>query len=97
MKKHIRLTAHLYLGSSHTDLRELQKGRKLLNLLLPHMGDPIKIDAGGMTHEKKDNKYGEIRFYLQSRGTPIGPLDMLIAAQRLPNLEIENWAEENEQ
>ena len=26
------------------------------------------------------SEYGEIRAYLQSRGTPIGPLDMLIAA-----------------
>lgn len=25
-------------------------------------------------------EYGEIRSYLQDRGTPIGPLDMLIAA-----------------
>ena len=54
--------------------------------------------------------YGEIRAYLQSRGTPIGPLDMLIAGhakaenmilvtnnvrefERVPGLEIENWAE----
>lgn len=26
------------------------------------------------------SEYGEIRSYLQDRGTPIGPLDMLIAA-----------------
>ena len=26
------------------------------------------------------SEYGEIREHLQSRGTPIGPLDMLIAA-----------------
>ena len=31
----------------------------------------------GMKHS---SEYGEIRAYLQSRGTPIGPLDMLIAA-----------------
>lgn len=54
--------------------------------------------------------YGEIRAYLQSKGTPIGPLDMLIAGhakaedlilvtnnvrefERVPALEIENWAE----
>ena len=47
---------------------------------------------------------------MQSRGTPIGPLDMLIAAharaeemilvtnnvrefERVPDLELENWAE----
>ena len=54
--------------------------------------------------------YGEIRADLQSKGTPIGPLDMLIAGhakaeelilvtnnvrefERVPGLEIENWAE----
>ena len=58
--------------------------------------------------------FGEIRSYLQNKGRPIGPLDMLIAAharvenmilvtnnvrefERVPNLEIENWAEDNEQ
>ena len=58
-------------------------------------------------------KYGETRSYLQRRGTPIGLLDMLIAAHAraenmilvtnnvrefdcVPNLEIENWAEDNE-
>lgn len=56
------------------------------------------------------SEYGEIRTYLQSRGTSIGPLDMLIAAharaenmilvtnnvrefERVPELELENWAE----
>lgn len=56
------------------------------------------------------SEYGEIRAYLQNQGTPIGPLDMLIAGhakaenlilvtnnvrefERVPNLEIENWAE----
>ncbi len=54
--------------------------------------------------------YGEIRADLQRKGTPIGPLDMLIAGhakaeelilvtnnvrefERVPGLEIENWAE----
>jgi tRNA(fMet)-specific endonuclease VapC len=54
--------------------------------------------------------YGEIRADLQSKGMPIGPLDMLIAGhakaeelvlvtnnvrefERVPGLEIENWAE----
>lgn len=53
---------------------------------------------------------GEIRAYLQSKGTPIGPMDMPIAGharaenlvlvtnnvrefERVPDLEIENWAE----
>lgn len=56
------------------------------------------------------SEYGEIKAYLQSKGTPIGPLDMLIAGharaedvilvtnnvrefERVPDLEIENWAE----
>ena len=53
---------------------------------------------------------GEIRTSLQKKGTPIGPMDMLIAAharseglilvtnnirefERVPDLELENWAE----
>lgn len=56
------------------------------------------------------SEYGAIRTHLQSKGTPIGPLDMLIAAharaedmvlvtnnvrefERVPKLEVENWAE----
>lgn len=56
------------------------------------------------------SEYGEIKAYLQSKGTPIGPMDMLIAGharaedvilvtnnvrefERVPELEIENWAE----
>ena len=56
------------------------------------------------------SEYGEIKAYLQSKGMPIGPLDMLIAGharaedvilvtnnvrefERVPDLEIENWAE----
>lgn len=56
------------------------------------------------------SEYGAIRAYLQSKGTPIGPLDMLIAGharaenlvlvtnnvkefERVPDLEIENWAD----
>ena len=56
------------------------------------------------------SEYGEIRAFLQSKGTPIGSLDMLIAGHakaedlilvtnnvrefdRVPDLEIENWAE----
>jgi len=29
------------------------------------------------------NVYGDIRFQLEKKGTPIGPLDMLIAAQAI--------------
>lgn len=53
--------------------------------------------------------YGDLRAYLEKQGTPIGSLDMLIAAHalsltstlvtnnekefnRVPNLNIENWA-----
>lgn len=56
------------------------------------------------------SEYGEIRAYLQTQGTPIGPLDMLITSharaegmilvtnnvrefERVPELELENWAE----
>lgn len=55
-------------------------------------------------------EYGKIRAYLQKQGTPIGTMDMLIAAharaegivlvtnnvrefERVPELNIENWAE----
>lgn len=58
-------------------------------------------------------EYGKLCAYLQKRGTPIGTMDMLIAAhalsqnftlvtnnvrefERVPNLKIENWSEENE-
>ena len=58
-------------------------------------------------------EYGKICAYLQKRGTPIGTMDMLIAAhalsqdltlvtnnvrefERVPNLKVENWSEENE-
>ena len=68
-------------------LAELEYGMK-------HSSDPVKNEQA----------------YLQSQGTPIGPLDMLIAAharaegmilvtnnvrefERVPDLEIENWAE----
>ncbi|MCH5201422.1 MAG: type II toxin-antitoxin system VapC family toxin [Oscillospiraceae bacterium] len=56
-------------------------------------------------------EYGKICAYLQKKGTPIGTMDMLIAAhaksenavivtnnvkefERVPDLKIENWAEE---
>jgi len=56
--------------------------------------------------------YGRIRADLERKGTPIGPMDQLIAAhamaegcvlvtnntrefERIPGLELENWAEEN--
>lgn len=55
-------------------------------------------------------EYGKICAYLQKKGTPVGTMDMLIAAhakaenlilvtnntrefERIPDLQIENWAE----
>lgn len=74
----------------------------LLRFLVPFSVMPFGSAAA--------SEYGEIRAYLQSKGTPIGPLDMLIAGhaksenlilvtnnvrefERVPGLEIENWAE----
>lgn len=76
--------------------------RALLRFLVPFSVLPFGSAAA--------SEYGEIRAYLQNRGTPIGPLDMLIAGhtraekltlvtnnvrefERIPNLEIENWAD----
>lgn len=76
--------------------------RALLRFLLPLSILPFGSAAA--------SAYGEIRAYLQKQGTPIGPLDMLIAGhsraedlilvtnnvrgfERIPGLEIENWAE----
>lgn len=47
--------------------------RRLLQYFLEHIA-VLDFDAGAARH------YGEIRAYLESRGTPIGPLDQLIAA-----------------
>lgn len=65
-------------------LAELEYGMK-------HSLNPIKNEQallrfpGSLEHSSLwsgsgFSKYGEIRAYLQSGGTPIGPLDMLIAA-----------------
>lgn len=48
-----------------------KNGVALLRFLLPMSVLPFEADAA--------SEYGEIRAYLQSKGTPIGPLDMLIA------------------
>lgn len=80
----------------------IRNERALLRFLAPLSVLPFEAAAA--------SEYGEIRAYLQSQGTPIGPLDMLIAGhakaehlilatnsvrefERVPNLEIENWAE----
>lgn len=81
----------------------IRNERALLRFLAPLSVLPFGAAAA--------SEYGEIRAYLQSQGTPIRPLDMLIAGhakaehlilatnnvrefERVPNLEIENWAEE---
>ena len=48
-----------------------KNGVALLRFLLPMSVLPFGPDAA--------SEYGEIRAYLQNKGTPIGPLDMLIA------------------
>lgn len=101
------------IGISSITLAELEYGMKrssdpvrneqaLLRFLAPLSVLPFGAAAA--------SEYGEIRAYLQSKGTPIGPLDMLIAGhakaenmilvtnnvrefERVPDLEIENWAE----
>ena len=94
-------------------------GRRTLHFL-HHSSDPVKNEQALLRFlaplsilpfgAGAASEYGEIRAYLQSRGTPIGPLDMLIAAharaegmilvtnnirefERVPDLELENWAE----
>lgn len=98
---------------SSITLAELEYGVK-------HSSDPVKNEQALLCFlaplsifpfgAAAASEYGEIRAYLQSRGIPIGPLDMLIAGhakaenmilvtnnvrefERVPNLEIENWAE----
>ena len=97
--------AELEYGMKHSSA-PVKNEQALLRFLAP-----ISILPFGATAAVE---YGEIRSYLQSRGTPIGPLDMLIAAharaenmilvtnnvrefERVPNLEIENWADDHEQ
>lgn len=98
---------------SSITLAELEYGMK-------HSSDPVKNEQALLRFlaplsilpfgAAAATAYGEIRAYLQNRGTPIGPLDMLIAGharaerltlvtnnirefQRVPGLELENWAE----
>ena len=62
---------------SSITLAELEYGMK-------HSSNPIKNEQALLRFlpfgAAAASKYGEIRAYLQSGGTPIGPLDMLIAA-----------------
>lgn len=93
--------ADLEYGMKHSS-DPVKNEQSLLRFLAPLSILPFGAAAA--------SEYGEIRAYLQDRGTPIGPLDMLIAAharaegmtlvtnnlrefERVPELEIENWAE----
>jgi tRNA(fMet)-specific endonuclease VapC len=63
--------AELEYGMQHSS-DPAKNEQALLRFLLPMTVLPFDTDAA--------SRYGEIRAYLQSKGTPIGPLDMLIAA-----------------
>ena len=93
--------AELEYGMKHSS-NPVQNERALLRFLVPLSVLPFGAGAA--------SEYGAIRTFLQNNGTPIGPLDMLIAAhakseglvmvtnnvrefERVPGLEIENWAE----
>ena len=68
---------------SSITLAELEYGMK-------HSSDPVKNEQALLRclaplsvlpfGAAAASEYGEVRAYLQGRGTPIGPLDMLIAA-----------------
>lgn len=63
--------AELEYGMKHSSA-PVKNEQALLRFLAPLSVLPFGAAAA--------SEYGEIRAYLQSRGTPIGPLDMLIAA-----------------
>ena len=62
--------AELEYGMKHSS-NPAKNERALLCFLAPFSILPFESSAA--------SEYGEIRAYLQNRGTPIGPLDMLIA------------------
>ena len=93
--------AELEYGMQHSS-DPVKNEQALIRFLAPLSILPFGVAAA--------SEYGAIRAYLQRQGTPIGPLDMLIAGharaenlvlvtnnvrefERVPNLEIENWAE----
>ncbi|MCD7845268.1 MAG: type II toxin-antitoxin system VapC family toxin [Oscillospiraceae bacterium] len=63
--------AELEYGMKHS-ASPARNEQALIRFLIPFSILPFDRDAA--------SEYGDIRAYLQSRGTPIGPLDMLIAA-----------------
>ena len=72
------------IGTSTITVSELQYGisksehRKKNQLRLEEFITPLEILN---YDEEAAGAYGEIRFQLEKRGRPIGPLDLLIAAQ----------------
>ena len=97
-----RLKKELNSGVCISSITLAELEQALLRFLIPLSILPFGAVAA--------TEYGAIRTYLQNNGTPIGPLDMLIAAhaksenmilvtnnvrefERVPELEIENWAE----
>ena len=62
--------AELEYGMKHSS-NPAKNEQALLRFLVPFSVLPFGSTAAA--------EYGEIRAYLQSQGTPIGPLDMLIA------------------
>lgn len=93
--------AELEYGMKHSS-NPAKNEQALLRFLAPLSVLPFGSAAA--------SEYGEIRACLQRQGTPIGPLDMLIAGharaeklvlvtnnvrefERVPELELENWAE----
>ena len=96
--------AELEYGIKHSS-NPKKNGQALIRFLAPISILPFGVAAA--------SEYGEIRAYLRDKGTPIGPLDMLIAGharaegvilvtnnvrefERVPDLDIENWADETE-
>jgi len=72
------------IGVSTITVSELQYGisksrhRKMNKIRLEEFLTPLEILN---YDEEAAEAYGDIRFQLEKRGRPIGPLDMLIAAQ----------------
>ena len=89
--------------------KELNSGVCISSITLAELEYGMKHSSNPAKNEQALLRF-LIRTYLQNNGTPIGPLDMLIAAhaksenmilvtnnvrefERVPELEIENWAE----
>lgn len=92
--------AELEFGMKHSS-NPAKNEQALLRFLAPLSILPFEAAAA--------SEYSALRTYLQNKGTPIGPLDMLIAGhalaegltlvtnnvrefERVPDLQLENWA-----